>query len=35
MNFLFNLLKKVAPKYILCHNKMELEILKVRLALDK
>lgn len=35
MNFLFNLLKKIAPKVILCHNKMELEILEARLALDK
>lgn len=35
MNFLFNLLKKIAPKVILCHNEMELEILKARLALDK
>lgn len=35
MKFLFNLLKKIAPKIILCHNEMELEILKARLALDE
>ena len=35
MNFLVNLLKKVAPKCIMCHNKIELEILEARLALDE
>lgn len=35
MKFLVNLLKKVAPKCIMCHNKVELEILEARLALDE
>ena len=35
MNFLVNLLKKIAPKVFLCNNKVELEILEARLALDK
>ena len=35
MKFLVNLLKKIAPKVFLCHNKVELEILEARLALDK